>query len=172
MTFGIKERWDILGAIEFLHNRGVRHIGLLGFSYGGMIAMLATPICPDVEAVAVDGAPGSLWTSIAAWAAEHGLPVWLTKVTAWLFISMNSLLLGTNVFRYEPIHWVAKISPRPILFIHGDQDLFCADFDDLYAAAREPKELWRLPEAGHTAASLLYPEEYSHRVIGFFKRYL
>ena len=32
MTFGYEERRDVLGAIEFLHNRGMQHIGLLGFS--------------------------------------------------------------------------------------------------------------------------------------------
>jgi uncharacterized protein len=172
MTFGYKERWDVLGAIEFLHARGMKHIGLLGFSYGGLAAMLTTPISPDVEAVISDGGPSRLMTGAAAWAAERGLPLWLTRSIAWLFFSVTSLRVGANLFTYEPVRWVGKISPRPILFIHGDHDLFCADFDDLYAAAKQPKELWRLPDAGHTTASQLYPEEHTRRVIDFFNRYL
>jgi pimeloyl-ACP methyl ester carboxylesterase len=172
MTFGYKERWDVLGAIEFLHGRGMKHIGLLGFSYGGLTAMLTAPDCPDVEAVITDGGPARLTTGAAAWAVERGLPVWLTRLVAWLFLSVTSLRVGANLFKYEPIRWVGKISPRPILFIHGDHDLYCADFDDLYAAAKPPKELWRLKDAGHTTASQLYPEEHTRRVIDFFKRYL
>jgi len=42
----------------------------------------------------------------------------------------------------------------------------------LFAAAREPKEVWRLPEVGHTQASEVYPEEFYRRVVGFFDRYL
>lgn len=172
MTFGYEERRDVLGAIEFLHSRGMQNIGLLGFSYGGMMAMLTAPISADVEAVITDGGPARLMTGAAAWGVERGLPLWLTRGLAWLFLSTTSVRVGANLFHYEPIQWVGKISPRPIMFIHGDRDLLCADFDDLYAAAKEPKELWRLPEAGHTMASQLYPEEYTRRVIDFFKRYL
>jgi pimeloyl-ACP methyl ester carboxylesterase len=172
MTFGYKERWDVLGAIDFLHSRGMQHIGLLGFSYGGMASMLVAPICPDVEAVITDGGPARLWSGATAWAVERGVPLWFGKLLAWLFFSMTSLRLGTNLFQYEPIRWVGKISPRPILFIHGDNDQFLPDFDELYAASSEPKELWRLPEAGHTTASQLYPEEHTRRVIEFFRRHL
>jgi pimeloyl-ACP methyl ester carboxylesterase len=172
MTFGYKERWDVLGSVDFMHSRGVEHIGLLGFSYGGLAAMLTAPICADVEAVVTDCGPSRLMTGAAAWAMERGLPLWLTRTLSWLFFSLTSLRLGVNLFKYEPVRWVAKISPRPIFFIHGDHDLYCVDFDDLYAAALQPKELWRLPDAGHTTASQLYPEEHTRRVIDFFTRNL
>ncbi len=172
MTFGYEERRDVQAAIEFLHNRGMLHIGLLGFSYGGMAAMVTTPVCADVEAVISDGGPARIRTGIAARAVELGLPSWLTRPLAWLIIGMTSLRLGVNLFKYEPIRWVGKITPRPILFIHGDHDQYLPDFDELYAAASTPKELWRLPDAGHTTASQLYPEEHARRVIEFFNRYL
>ena len=171
-TFGYKERWDVMGAIKYLQKRGMKLFGLLGFSYGGMTAMLTAPVCPDVKAVITDGGPTRLMTGAAAWADEKGLPHWLTRGLAWVFFSITSIRLGVNIFLYEPIRWVGKISPRPVFFIHGNHDLFCADFDELYAAAKEPKELWRLPEAGHTTASQLYPEQHAQRVIDFFNRYL
>jgi uncharacterized protein len=171
-TFGYKERWDVLGVIEYLQKRGMHHFGLLGFSYGGLTAMLTAPICPEVQAVITDGGPTRLMTGAAAWADERGLPHWLAHTLAWIFFSITSIRLGINIFQYEPVRWVGKISPRPIFFIHGDHDLFCADFNELYAAAKEPKQLWRLPEAGHTTASQLYPEEHARRVIDFFNKYL
>jgi hypothetical protein len=37
-----------------------------------------------------------------------------------------------------------------------------------YAAAREPKTLWELPESGHVGAMEARPAEYERRVVGFF----
>lgn len=172
MTFGHKERWDVLAAIEFLHRRDIYRIGLLGFSYGGLISILTAAISPDVKAVITDGGPNRWMMGATGWARERGLPVRLVKSVAWVFFGITSIFMGANLFKYELVHWVGKISPRPILFIHGDLDLYCTDFDDLYAAAGEPKELWRLPDVGHSAASQLYPEEHARRVIDFFTRYL
>lgn len=39
---------------------------------------------------------------------------------------------------------------------------------DFYEAAREPKELWEIPDAGHTGGITARPDEYERRVIGFF----
>jgi len=80
--------------------------------------------------------------------------------------------LGANQFHYEPVRWVGKIAPRPILFIHGELDRYCPNFDELYAAAGEPKETWRLAGVVHTKASEVYPEEFRRRVIEFFDRNL
>jgi fermentation-respiration switch protein FrsA (DUF1100 family) len=171
-TFGYLERHDVLGAVEFLKGRGMHRIGLLGFSYGGMASMLAAPICPDVNAVVTDGGPARVRTAIIGRCVEVGLPRWLARPLAWLAVAATSLRLGVNLFPYEPIRWVGKIAPRPILFIHGELDRYLPDFDELYAAAGEPKEAWRLPEVDHAKASEVYPEEFYRRVIGFFNRNL
>jgi hypothetical protein len=39
-------------------------------------------------------------------------------------------------------------------------------------AARAPKAIWKVPEAGHTEGLDARPEDYERRVIGFFDRYL
>jgi pimeloyl-ACP methyl ester carboxylesterase len=131
MTFGYSERRDVSAAIEFVHRRGMNHIGLLGFSYGGMASMLTAPISPDIEAVISDGGPARIRTAIISRGVEMGFPLWLARLSAWLIISITSLRLGVNLFQYEPIRWVGKISPRPIFFIHGDLDQYLPDFDDL-----------------------------------------
>jgi len=171
-TFGYLERQDVLGAIAFLKSRGIRRIGLLGFSYGGIAAMLTAPLCPAVQAVAVDGGPARMRTAITGRGMELHLPRWLAASLAWLILVFTSARLGVNLFRYEPVRWVGQIAPRPILFIHGDLDQYCPDFDDLFAAAREPKEVWRLPDVGHTQAGEAYPEEFYRRVVSFFDRHL
>jgi len=171
-TFGYLERRDVLGAVAFLNSQGMKRIGALGFSYGGIAAALSAPICPDIAAVITDGVPARIRTAIAAYCVEIGLPRWLSPFVAWLALIAASLRLGVNLFHYEPIRWVGKIAPRPILFIHGGQDQYCPEFDDLYAQAQPPKELWRVPEAGHTKVDALFPDEHQRRIVEFFERTL
>jgi len=167
-TFGYLEQQDVQGAVTFLKSQGVKSIGLLGFSYGGMAAMLAAPHCPEVKAVISDGGPARLRTAIIGRFIEAHLSSILGTFAAWLIIGAASLRLGVNLFCYEPIRWVGKIAPKPILFIHGELDQYLSDFNQLYAAANEPKEVWRLDGVHHTKASEVYSEEFSRRVIKFF----
>lgn len=171
-TFGYLERLDVQGAVEFLKRRGMRRIGLLGFSYGGIATMLAAPICPEVDAVITDGGPACMKTAIIGRCVEANLPRGLAAFLAWLVVNMTSLRLGVNLSRYEALRWVGQIAPRPIFFVHGELDQYCPDFEELYAAAKQPKEVWRLPGIGHTKASETYPEEFRRRVIDFFNRSL
>jgi fermentation-respiration switch protein FrsA (DUF1100 family) len=172
ITFGYLERQDVLGAVRFLRGRGMRRTGLLGFSFGGIAAMLAAPICPDVAAVVSDGGPARMRSAMAARGSEWGAPRWLSVPLVWLIVVMTSLRLRANLFHYEPVRWVGQISPRPILFVHAGQDQYLPDFDDLYAAARPPKEVWYVPEAGHTKVSEVLPEDFQRRVIAFFDQHL
>jgi fermentation-respiration switch protein FrsA (DUF1100 family) len=55
---------------------------------------------------------------------------------------------------YDAVNAVAKVSPIPIVIIHGDADTIVppAHAHRLYRAAREPKELWMVPGGGHIEA--------------------
>jgi fermentation-respiration switch protein FrsA (DUF1100 family) len=107
-------------------------------------------------------------TAITARAVELHLPRWLAGPLTWLAVATTSARLGANLFQYEPVRWVGKIAPRPIFFIHGELDQYVPDFDDLYTAANDPKEAWRLAGVGHTKVSEIYPDEFRRRVISFF----
>jgi fermentation-respiration switch protein FrsA (DUF1100 family) len=111
-------------------------------------------------------------SAIAGRGTEWHFPRWLSRCFAWLIIAITSLRLRVNLFRYDAVRWVGRIAPRPILFIHGEEDPYLLDFDDLWNAAAEPKEAWRLPGVGHTKASEMHPEEFNRRVIGFFQKHL
>jgi dipeptidyl aminopeptidase/acylaminoacyl peptidase len=51
----------------------------------------------------------------------------------------------------SPINWVDKISPRPLLLVHGDEDelIPLEHARRLYQKAKEPKELKIIPGAKH-----------------------
>jgi pimeloyl-ACP methyl ester carboxylesterase len=171
-SFGYLERRDVKGAVAYVRNRGSSRVGLLGFSYGGIASMLAAPMCPDACAVASDGGPARMLSAIEGRGSELHFPRWLSRFFAWVIIAITSLRLQANLFQYDAVRWVGQIAPRPILFIHGEDDPYLRDFDDLWKAAAEPKEAWRLPGVGHTKASEMYPEEFNRRVVEFFKKNL
>jgi putative redox protein len=49
------------------------------------------------------------------------------------------------------VNWISRISPRPLLIIHGDKDevVPVQDAEKLFELAKRPKELVIIPGAGH-----------------------
>ena len=199
ITFGYLERRDVQGAVRFLkQEKGMRRIALVGFSLGGMVAILSAPVCPEVDAVVEDGAPARIRSAVAVWATERGLPLWMGKVMAWMAVFGASLRLGVNLFHYEPARRIGEIAPRPLMIIHGELDQYCPDFEDLLAATgarhlpaehasrsaphganasplHEPShttEVWRIPDVGHVQGSQVYPEEFRKRIVDFLNQHL
>ena len=110
--------------------------------------------------------------AITARGGELHIPKFLAVPIGWLIIAITSIRLNANLFDYEPVKWVGKISPRPILFIHGERDQYCPDYEDVFASAKDPKYLWFVPDTDHTKASEVFPKEYERRVLEFFRNYL
>ncbi|XRM40674.1 hypothetical protein ABZX51_003986 [Aspergillus tubingensis] len=50
---------------------------------------------------------------------------------------------------FYPFNDIDSISPRPLLFISGDQAHSREFSENAYAQAKEPKELYWVPGAGH-----------------------
>ena len=63
--------------------------------------------------------------------------------------SIDEWLEGFNTV--SPIRWIDKISPRPLLLIHGDKDdvVPVTDVYQLYERAKQPKEMVVISGAGH-----------------------
>jgi len=58
---------------------------------------------------------------------------------------------AANFKKVAPIKWIEKISPRPLLLVHGDRDdlVPIEHAQRLFQKAGEPKKLIILPGAGH-----------------------
>ncbi len=174
VSMGCLERYDLLGALSFLAERGIRRVGVLGFSLGGAVAISTAAMTRSIAAVVSDGGFAALRRTLAAGIRQR-YPLgpacdWL----AWLIVRVAGWRLGVDLTEGDPIRWVGQVSPMPLLLIHGGQDPYVSveDVRRLYARAAEPKELWIVPEAGHRQVDQVRPEEYRRRVLGFFERYL
>ena len=65
-TAGAKEVEDLLAAIQFLKSRGVKEVGVWGFSMGGAVALMAIEKASEIRAVISE----SSYASLAAMAFE------------------------------------------------------------------------------------------------------
>jgi alpha-beta hydrolase superfamily lysophospholipase len=166
------ERRDLLAALDFLRSRGITRIGLIGFSMGGAIALATAPQSPMVVGVISDCAFAKLRTIVQNAFTARGFPKWLTLLLGWLTIATAGLRLRANLSSADPIHWVAKIAPRPVLIMHGgnDQEVPATEARRLYDAAKEPKEIWIVPGASHRRIEEVAGNEYRRRVTDFFAR--
>jgi fermentation-respiration switch protein FrsA (DUF1100 family) len=61
----------------------------------------------------------------------------------------SAMTSQTNLMNFYPFNDIDTISPRPMLFIHGDQAHSREFSEDAYRLAAEPKELHWVPGAGH-----------------------
>lgn len=174
VSMGVLERLDLLGAVDYLRERGIERVGVLGFSMGGVVAMSTAPHSEAIVAVVSDGGFSRLERAVAAGARQRGLPAFLTPLFGRLVVWLAGLRLGVRLSEADPLRWVDKIAPRALFIIHGGRDPYVSveEARELYQRAGEPKELWIVPEAPHRQVDAHRPEEYRQRVLGFFDRWL
>lgn len=166
------ERGDLLDAIDFLNRKGISRVGLIGFSMGGAISLATASLCPNVVAVVSDCTFGELTTIIRNAALQRGYPRPGAELVGCLVELLASLRVHADLFSADPIRTIAKISPRPVLIMHGEADtaIPVSEAYRLFSAAREPKELWVVPGAGHRQIEEIQPIEYRRRIVEFFDR--
>jgi pimeloyl-ACP methyl ester carboxylesterase len=173
-SFGVHERKDLLGAIDFLEKKGISRVGVLGFSLGAVVGIGTAAECEQIVALVADGAFVELRRTLARGAERRHLPRWLVQPLGPFILWLAGRRVGADLTESEPLPFVASLAPRALFVIHGAEDPYISvgDAQCLYDRAGEPKELWIAPGAGHRRVDEVYPEEYQERVLGFFDRYL
>ncbi len=164
------ERLDLLGALDYLKQRGIARVGVIGFSMGGAVAMATAPQSAMIVAVIADCAFAQLDRVMANTARARGAPRWLAPLLGWLVVCFASVRLRANLFLADPLRWVSQISPRPLLIMHAENDSEAPveQAYRLFQQAREPKELWVVPGAEHRRIEEVAGAEYRRRVVAFF----
>ncbi|KAI3012562.1 hypothetical protein CBS147346_303 [Aspergillus niger] len=69
--------------------------------------------------------------------------------TKWELETQRTTTSNPKFMNFYPFNDIDSISPRPLLFISGDQAHSREFSENAYAQAREPKELYWVPGAGH-----------------------
>lgn len=134
---------------------------------GAAAVLLAAPADARIAAVVADSSFATL-KGIAADGIRQFSRV--PALYAPLVVRFGELLTHARIAANRPIDAIAAVTPRPLLLIHGADDRFVplANALALFAAARQPKELWIVPGCGHAAAWARFPDEYVERLDRFF----
>jgi dipeptidyl aminopeptidase/acylaminoacyl peptidase len=172
-TFGLTERRDVLGAVDWLrHQKGLQpgSIGVIGISMGAAASIGAAAEEPAIGAVVAD----SGYAEVASLAEKHwkrasGLPLFVLP-TAKL---AARLLYGVDLDQARPVDDLPHVD-APILLIHnqGDPVTPVDHARRLRNATHSPTDLWVVPAPGHANAYVAAPQLYLDRVTRFFDRHL
>ena len=168
-TLGVYERNDLRAVIEAVTARlGPVPIGLLGYSLGGAVSISVAADEQRVKAVVTDSAfadPRQLLSDRVRGMLRLPAALVLAPVVA-----VFSRRTGARLSDFMPVLAVSRISPRPLMLIHGDDDstVPVRHAEMLFSAAGEPKTLWRLAGVGHVGAYFADRAEYVPRVVRFF----
>ena len=160
-TLGDLEVRDVDVAVAYARELGYQRIATVGFSMGGSIVLRHSGLRGGVDAVVSVSGPGR-------WYYRGTMPMrrvhWAVERRSGRLYTKNVLKTRISSGRWDPVpvppaEAAAQISPVPLLIVHGDQDHYFPPEHgrQLYAAAREPKELWIIPGMGH-AESACGPE--------------
>ncbi|WP_129673208.1 alpha/beta hydrolase [Candidatus Chloroploca sp. Khr17] len=172
-TLVSREVDDLHAAVAFAAERApALPIGVVGFSMGAAVALLAAASEPRIAAVVADSAFTSGSDVVA-----HGIRATLRIPAAMLVVAADELVHRRHGYRFShvrPLDAISQLAPRPVMIIHGQDDSLVpvAHAHRLYAAASEPRTLWVVPGVEHCGGYFLDRPEYCHRVRSFFAQYL
>jgi uncharacterized protein len=175
ITFGMNEVNDLESWYQYLIARediDPKRIGILGNSYGGMLAIQFAAQNENIKAVVANCAFSSLNDTVST-SVTH-----FTDLPAFpfapLIVYWAERQTGFQMEDIDATKSIAQISPRPVFLMQGGADVvISADSGQrLYDAAGEPKELWFDPALGHVEFDRERAPEYEQRVAAFFDEYL
>jgi fermentation-respiration switch protein FrsA (DUF1100 family) len=171
LTYGYREAWDVLAAVDFLAARpDIEQIGALGTSFGGAAVARAAALDPRLEAVVIESSYSSLPDAVDD--AFDGLSIFPRRPFAPLLIGLAERRVGVSIHEVDSARDLATLSPRAVMIIHGTADgMFPPSHArKMYDAAGQPKELWLIEGLGHANPAMEYEAQFQARVLSFFGR--
>ncbi len=170
---GQREQRDLLGALDYLANLGVPrvNIGVIGFSLGAVVSLMACSAPGTAGAVVADSAFADLQLRIDQEMVGMSAPARLFRPGMRI---AARLLYRLDIGSVSPMRRIGH-SDTPVLLIHGERDdLVPLIHFRLLSRALEAGvgETWLVDGAGHVKAYRSDPDEYARRVCEFFERHL
>jgi fermentation-respiration switch protein FrsA (DUF1100 family) len=170
-TFGLFEVADVRAAVDWLKKERpaeAKHVFGLGSSMGAMALVREAADDPRVEAVVLDSA----FLSAPALAEQQArrIPI-VGPAYVRLLLAGISVHAGRSMKQVDARDAIAKLSPRPVLLIHGADDVLIPpeNMELLYDCARQPRAKWLGP-GPHSNIMTTDFEAYQKRVVEFFDR--
>ena len=174
ITFGVRERKDVLSWVEF-HNRkhGMDNVFLGGMSMGASTVLFAAgeDLPDNVRGITADcgfSSPAEIMGHIIR--KDFHLP---PKLVLPLMEVWARTLGGFSLWECSSRESLSR-SKTPVLFVHGKADTFvpCSMSQDGYNCCASPREIHLVEGAGHGRSYLCEPEKLTRALVDFFNRNL
>jgi fermentation-respiration switch protein FrsA (DUF1100 family) len=170
-AFGWGSTKDIDGAVDWLRQQPDVHdgrIGGIGFSVGGEQMLEAAAENPGLKAVVSEGA-GERSVQETIVRGPRGWPAVPAMAAETAAVTVFSQTLPPPSLKDV----AARISPRAVFFIWAGRGAGGEELNPhFYQAAKQPKTIWKIPNAHHVGGLDARPADYERRVVGFFGRTL
>lgn len=183
-----RELDDMMGAIayaeDWLERHGrLRELGLFGISRGACAGIMAAANNPSIKAIIADGAFSTdtiIEYLMRRWAGTFAKVRFVYEnhpPAMWRFLRWLTFMECRRKLhcRFPSVRKaVARMMPRPLLFVHGERDSYVPveQTQLLYALASQPKYLWIVAKAKHNQSVIIQPKQYATRTVAFFDRFL
>jgi fermentation-respiration switch protein FrsA (DUF1100 family) len=177
ITYGFFERRDVESAIDWLVNeRSVdrKLIGLAGESMGAAIALQVAARNDWVKSVWADSPFASLKRVTSEFASKKtGLPISVLSPVLWSTIQVANYRGKFDVRLIDPLALSEQIR-CPVYLVHGTADqLIGTDHSmSIYDKLGGEKEIWLVEGARHAKSARHAKDEYSDKLVNFFRRTL
>ena len=174
VTFGVFEKEDLLGAIDFLRaEKGVERVAVFGLSMGAAVAMIAAALTNKIAVLILDGAFTKFLDAVQYGIRARGIPPPVDAILAQMTVLGASIQTNTRMYQVSPHLWAKHIDGVPTLFIHGEKDQF-APLSAMNLMASDldaPNEIWVALECKHREAFKKHPDMYQKQVLGWLEKY-
>jgi fermentation-respiration switch protein FrsA (DUF1100 family) len=169
ITFGWKESQDVLAAIDFIRQADpTAPVAIIGSSLGDAAALLATPPL-KIDALVLEEVYPTIEIATRN-RMENYLGVFGRTLTP-LLLNQLQWRLGVSASQLRPVDHIENVE-CPMFIISGENDRNTRSTDTrmLVERARNPKEVWFVPNAGHVDLHRAAPQDYETRVLAFLAK--
>lgn len=149
-TWTALEQKDLRAITAYAKENKYAKIGVIGFSLGAAIALVEASCQKSIDSVIAVSSPADL--------GSINYRFWKKDMWADLMLNLGMKGRGKGVRpgspslqKIRPIDIVDKISPTPVLFIHGEKDWLVklSHSQLLFDGAKNPKALTIVKDGGH-----------------------
>lgn len=165
-TLGAREVTDAVTAVNFLHQKGYKNIGLFGFSMGGAVAL---QLCGNkhVKAIVADSPYASLGDMVQS--RYRSIPVFQTAAV-WLTKQLSKIFFHINTDRISPAQTLLYCS-LPVFVMHarGDPLIPVSHAFQIKDALKTNKnaKVWIVDAQGHGTLHAILGKRYETQILRF-----
>lgn len=173
-TWTALEQKDLQAVITYAKENHYPQVGVIGFSFGAAIALIEASTHHNIDSLIAVSTPADM--------GSINYHFW--EKDMWKDLILNFGIKGRGkgirmgspaLQKTRPIDIVDKISPAPVLFIHGEKDWLVkpSHSQRLFDKAKDPKALTIIKDGGHAERIFdVFPDKFMKICLDRFRETL